>query len=245
MSRQRHYQPITSKKVKQVPQTKMLRRTNFFSKRELAELPHVLVHGEQVLAIISGTYTAGTAILCVTSHRLLLIDKKMIRLSLEDIRFESIREVHYSHQPLVASMKLYYGGREMQFKTWYKNELRMLSQLVQQKMFEVRERTNEKNTSLTQVGAEHKMYQPEVDSYTENTPQQVEVLTSQLQPLDSTASLEDSAAVNSSQNHSEQYMTQQLQKLRKANSFVDRLRMSTKAGRHVLRIEMFNDQVYR
>ena len=145
MNQRRYYQPSTTNKLaQQQAQTKTLCRTNFFSNREMAELPNVLVPGEQVLAVISGMYTAGTAILCVTSRRLLLVDKKMIRLSLEDIRFESIREVHYSHQPFIASIKLYYAGREMQFRTWYKNELRIFSQLVQQKMFEVRDKKEEK-----------------------------------------------------------------------------------------------------
>ncbi len=93
---------------------------------------------EQVLGVISGFYTAGTAILCVTSHRLLLVDKKLIRLSYEDVRFEAISEVNFSQQLFLASVKFYFSGRNVQFRSWYKKELRMLAQFAQNKMFESR-----------------------------------------------------------------------------------------------------------
>lgn len=115
-----------------------LSRLNIFSHWEVAELPHLLMPDEQVLCMISGFYVAGTATLCVTSHRLLLIDKKLVRLSFEDVRFEAIREVSYSRQLFVASVKFYYSGRELKFRSWYRRELRTLAEFVQNKMFEHR-----------------------------------------------------------------------------------------------------------
>ena len=112
---------------------------SIFSQRQLAEIPKMILPDEEVLSVISGFYTAGSAILCITSKRILLIDKKLIRLNFEDIRFESISEVNYSHQMFVANLKLYYTGRVLDFKTWYKDELRELAQYVQDKMFESRE----------------------------------------------------------------------------------------------------------
>ena len=117
-------------------------KLDFFSNQELAELPKLLLPGENVLSVISGVYTSGTAILCVTSKRLLLIDKKLVRLNFEDIRFESISEVNYSHQLFLASLNLYYAGRNLQFRTWYKDALRTLAQFIQDKMFEAREAGN-------------------------------------------------------------------------------------------------------
>lgn len=120
-------------------QRPIIMKTNFFSKREVAEIPKLLVPGESVIAMISGIYTAGTAVLCVTSKRVLLVDKKMIRLSIEDMRFDSIKEVNYSQQPIMASLQLFYVGRsqQFQFKSWHREDLRELAQLLQQKMFEV------------------------------------------------------------------------------------------------------------
>jgi hypothetical protein len=242
MNQRRYYQPSTTNQLAQQSQIQTLRRTDFFSHRELAELPNVLVPGEQVLAVISGMYTAGTAILCVTSRRLLLVDKKMIRLSLEDIRFESIREVHYSHQPFIASIKLYYAGREMQFRTWYKNELRIFSQLVQQKMFEVRDKKEEKYSPQVDISTEVKNDSATLPAFIQNTPEQVDVLTAQLQPLSS--AVPEAAPENTFLKYkktSSVYIDEQLRKLQAARSFVDHLRMSTKAGRQVMRIETYVD----
>lgn len=118
--------------------TQQVVRVDFFNARELSEVSHLLMKGEQLLAAVSGFYTAGTAVLCVTSKRVLLVDKKMLRLSIEDVRFESIKEVNYSQQALFASLRFFYAGRDMQFRTWHRRELRSLSQIVQEKMFDVR-----------------------------------------------------------------------------------------------------------
>lgn len=117
------------------PYPQRLGRFNFFSRWEVAELPRLLLPGEDVLGVISGFYTGGTAILCVTSMRLLLVDKKFIRLSYEDIRYGSIKEVSYAHQAFLASVKFFYAGRELQFRSWYRRELRTMTQFVQHKIF--------------------------------------------------------------------------------------------------------------
>lgn len=239
MVQKRRSQSIAKKlSLRYAPHTKVLKRVNFFSGRELAELPKVLISGEQVLAVLSGMYTAGTAILCVTSHRLILIDKKLIRLSLEDIRFESIREIHYSRQPLTASIRLYYAGREMQFRTWHKKELRVLSQLVQQKMFEVSERKTGGASTVGQKKTEHKYLKSNPSElHNNNALGQVDKLTAQLQPISNGAEVFQTKNDQTAGEHQEHYITQQLTRLKMANSFVDRLRMTTKAGRHVLELE--------
>jgi len=112
-----------------------LSRVNFFSRREVAELSRLVLPDEKVLGVLSGFYSAGTATLCVTSKRLLLIDKKLFRLSYEDIRYESISEVSYAQQGFIASVNFYYVGRELRFRSWYRRELRALAEYVQGKMF--------------------------------------------------------------------------------------------------------------
>ena len=197
------------------PVTRVLTRTNFFSKREMSELPLLLMPNERVLAVISGFYTAGTAILCVTTHRLLLVDKKMIRLSFEDVRFESIREVNYSHQAIMASVKFIYAGREMQFRSWYRSELRALAQLVQQKMFDIRDKSHHKNSSL----------QDQVIQTAHEEPTTTEP--AQSQAIDFYASNETI----------EKYLTERIARWRRASRFVDTLTMSAKTGKQVLKFE--------
>lgn len=201
------------------PVTRVLMRTNFFSRREMSELPLLLMPDERVLAVLSGFYTAGTAILCVTSHRLLLVDKKMIRLSFEDVRFESIREVNFSHQAIMASVKFIYAGREMQFRSWHRSELRMLAQLVQQKMFDVRDKSHQKNNTLEE---------------------QITHAEGSNRPVPETEVFEEKpAGVDYYTNNEaiEKYLSERIARWRKASRFVDTLTMSTKTGRQVLKFE--------
>ncbi len=113
-------------------------RINIFTRLEMIELPKLLLPGEQVLGVIAGFYSAGTAILCATSLRLLLIDKKIMRMNIEDVRYEAISEIDYGQQLFVASTRIYFAGRELQFRSLYRRELRILTQFVQGKMFETR-----------------------------------------------------------------------------------------------------------
>ncbi len=190
-----------------------LSRLNFFSRWEAAELPKLLMPDEHVLAVLSGFYTAGTAILCVTSKRLLLVDKKMMRLSFEDIRFDSIKEVNYSQQAFVASVKFYFAGREMQFRSWYRNELRMLAQFVQQKMFEANEKRHYK-------------------------PPEAQVLQQGLIPVVKAPRAETHITGYQSSPQLEQYLNDRIARWRRASRFVDTLTMSTKTGRQVLELEI-------
>ena len=120
-------------------QMQRLSRLSLFSRWEVAELPKLLMPGEHVIAVLSGFYTSGTAILCVTSRRLLLIDKKFVRLNYEDMRFEAISDISFSQQAFLASARFYIAGRSIQFRSWYKKELRILVQFVQDRMFEAHE----------------------------------------------------------------------------------------------------------
>lgn len=187
-------------------------RLNFFSRREMAELPKLLLPGETILAVISGTYTAGTAILCVTSKRLLLVDKKIIRLLFEDIRFESIKEVGYSQQAFMASVKFFYAGREMQFRSWYRAELRTLAQFVQQKMFEVREG----KVAAKQI----------TDALLAEDPDRFQ-------------SRQAPATPNQAGNEQlEQYLNDRITRWKRADRIVDTLAMSVKTGRQILSLEV-------
>ena len=115
-----------------------LSRLSFFTRMEMAELPKLLMPNERVLGVISGVSQAGTVLMAVTSNRLLIIDKKWIRISYEDIRYESINEVRYAQQAIFASARFYIMGRDLLFKSWYKNELRTIVEFIQDKMFELR-----------------------------------------------------------------------------------------------------------
>ncbi len=189
-----------------------LTRLSFFSKREMIELPRLLLPDERILVVISGIYTAGTAILCVTSRRILLVDKKLLRSSFEDIRFESIKEVNFSQQALMASIRFFYAGREMQFRSWHKKELRILAQMVQQKMFEAHERLHAKELPV--------ISQPPTEIYK----QQIEKGFPSILQQQSALQLDT-------------YLSERLDRWKKASRFAGALSMSVKTGRQVLKFE--------
>lgn len=111
-----------------------LSKLNFFSRFEIAEIPNLLLPDEEVLGVLSGFYSAGTATLCVTNKRLLLVDKKWLRMSYEDIRYQAISEVSYSRQGFLASVHFFYTGRDLHFRSYYRNELKVLAQFVEGRM---------------------------------------------------------------------------------------------------------------
>lgn len=122
---------------------KDISRVNILSYFELNELPKLLLPGEKIEGVISGFYSAGPATICVTNERLLLIDKKFIRLTIEDIRFDSLGEIQYSQQLFLASLKLIFAGQTLQFRSFYRRELRNFIQYVQFKT--LKENSEESN----------------------------------------------------------------------------------------------------
>lgn len=124
---------------------------NLFSQFEIKELKQMLWEDEEILGLITGLYGSGIATLGVTSKRLLLVDKKWIRLSYEDIRFDKINEVKFSQQIMLASMHLLYAGQDLYFRTWYMKDLRSVAEYVQRKMFVESEADNVTDAPQPQV----------------------------------------------------------------------------------------------
>jgi hypothetical protein len=72
-------------------------------------------------------------------------------------------------QAILASAKFYIMGRELSFKSWYKKELRVVVQFVQNKMFELRPATK---ADTKKYGYQYAQL-AEVGSFSENTPSAV------------------------------------------------------------------------
>lgn len=112
-----------------------LSKLNPFSRGEAAEIQRLLLPDEVIVGMVGGYYSAGMATICATTKRLLLVDKKWLRMSYEDIRYSSINEVQFSQQGFLASVHFFYTGRDLHFRSWYRSELRGLSQYIQGQMF--------------------------------------------------------------------------------------------------------------
>ncbi len=112
---------------------------SFWQRPEVRELPHILMDGETIQHAVSGRYAGGLALLCVTNHRLLLVDRKLMFLSLEDIRFDMIVEMDYSSQWINGTIHIITPTRKLTFVSRYQDKLRSLLRYAQQRVTEVRQ----------------------------------------------------------------------------------------------------------
>lgn len=111
----------------------------FWGRPEIRELANILVPGEEIAQIVNGQYEGGFAMLAVTNHRLLLIDKKPLFLTVEDIRFDMIAEIDYSARLLNSTVRIITANRTMVFTSWSTARLRILLNYTQQRVMDLRQ----------------------------------------------------------------------------------------------------------
>ena len=111
----------------------------FWGRAEIRELKNVLAPGETIAHIANGRYEGGFAMLCVTDHRLLLIDRKPMFLALEDLRFDMIVEITYSARLLDSTVSIVTPGRTLRFNSWSQPHLRAVLNYTQQRVMEMRQ----------------------------------------------------------------------------------------------------------
>lgn len=111
----------------------------FWGRAEIKELARVLLPGETVEHCVNGTYEGGFALLAATDQRVLLIDKKPLYLTLEDIRFDMVVEIDYNHRLLNANVRICTPNKEMRFVAYNHARLRSLFHFVQTRVAEIRQ----------------------------------------------------------------------------------------------------------
>jgi hypothetical protein len=111
----------------------------FWCRPEIRELCKILMPGETIAQAVIGRYENGVALLCVTDHRLLLIDKKPMFLTLEDLRFDMISEIDYSSQVFDGTIRIMTPNRKLVFTAWNQPRLRNVLNYTQQRVSEIRQ----------------------------------------------------------------------------------------------------------
>jgi hypothetical protein len=115
-------------------------KASMWFKPEIRELPHILMDNEQIVGAVAGRYFGGFALLVATDRRILLIDKKLPYISVEDIRYDMISEIDYSSQIFDATITIFTVNKQHRFNSWkHKHHLRKLTQYAQQRVMEVRQ----------------------------------------------------------------------------------------------------------
>ena len=103
-----------------------------WGRTETKELPNILLADEKIFECVNGIYEGGFALLVATNFRVLLIDKKpMNYLTVEDLRFDMINEMDYSHRLLGARISISTGSKNLKFTSYNQPRLRKLITHVQ------------------------------------------------------------------------------------------------------------------
>ena len=110
-----------------------------WGRAEIRELSNVLMPEEKIAQAANGTYEGGFAMLIVTNYRVLLVDRKPMLLTIEDIRYDMISEVDYSNRLLGASVRIFTPMRNLAFSSWSITRLRKCVNYVQQRVMEMRQ----------------------------------------------------------------------------------------------------------
>jgi len=111
----------------------------WWGRAEIRELAKILRPEETVAQAVNGHYEGGFAMLCVTDHRLLLIDRKPMFLSLEDIRFDMISEIDFSARLMDGTVHVITPTHKLTFTAWNQVRLRRLMEYTQEKIMEIRQ----------------------------------------------------------------------------------------------------------
>jgi len=122
---------------------KQLKRINFnvdaWGRTEARELPNILLPDEEIYEAVNGIYEGGFALLVATDVRLLLVDKKPLKfLTVEDLRFDMINELDYSHRLLGAQISISAGAKNLKFRSYNQPRLRKCINHVQHSMAEAK-----------------------------------------------------------------------------------------------------------
>jgi hypothetical protein len=110
---------------------------------EREELPKLLFEGEELHHLVTGHYNGGFAILCATNQRVLLVDKKPLYLTMEDIRYDMISDIMFNHRFLNATLLLGTVHKSISFTGYKRDKLRDFTVFVQGKILEFRQGQNQ------------------------------------------------------------------------------------------------------
>jgi len=110
-----------------------------WGRSEKRELCHILTKNEKIVGAVNGRYEGGFAALVATDQRILLIDKKPLFLSVEDVRYDMIAEIDYSARLFEASVTIMTFNKTLHFRALNKGHLRPLTTYVQQRVMELRQ----------------------------------------------------------------------------------------------------------
>lgn len=117
---------------------------SWVNRAEIRELPNIILPDEEIYECVNGYYEGGFALLVATNIRVLLIDKKPFNyLTVEDLRFDMINEMDYSHRMMGATISISVGTKNLRFRSYNQPRLRKLINHVQHCIAEIKKRQSD------------------------------------------------------------------------------------------------------
>ncbi len=116
-------------------------RSSRWFKAEISELQHILMHDEEIVSLACGRYFGSFALVVATDQRLLIIDKRVFFMTIEDIRYDMVSEIDFNMQQIyAANLTLYTMNKTHKFTSVkYKRQLRELATYTQRRVWELRQ----------------------------------------------------------------------------------------------------------
>ena len=106
---------------------------------EVHELQHILMDHEKIIALACGRYFGSFALLVATDQRLLLIDKRVFFMTIEDTRYDMISEIDFNSQAYYANLTVFTVNKTHKFTSIkHRHQLRDLTHYVQRRVMEFR-----------------------------------------------------------------------------------------------------------
>jgi hypothetical protein len=153
---------VSKKEIeKQLKQLKF--NSHSWGRAEAQELHNVILEDEEIYELVNGMYEGGFALLIATNIRVLLIDKKPLNfLTVEDLRFDMITEIDYSHRVFGAHINIAAGSKNLKFTSYNQPRLRKLITHVQHCMAESKKKQSshaeDQNSHLEQINQQLQAY---------------------------------------------------------------------------------------
>ncbi|HUB93113.1 MAG TPA: PH domain-containing protein [Verrucomicrobiae bacterium] len=110
-----------------------------WGRSEIRELCNILMPDEKIAQAVNGSYEGGFAMLVVTSYRVLLVDRKPMLLTIEDVRYDMMAEVDFHNRLMGATVRICTPMRDLVFSSWSNLRLRRCVNYVQQRVAEIRQ----------------------------------------------------------------------------------------------------------
>lgn len=111
----------------------------WWGRAEVRELEHIIVPGETIRYCLNGRYAGGFAMLCITDQRVILIDKKPLYLTLEDIRYDMIAEVDFDQRLIDSTIHVITPSKKLSFTSFKAAMLRKATSYLQNRVMEFRQ----------------------------------------------------------------------------------------------------------